>query len=185
MIESRVIAKHTYKLIHLIPFFALFFAWLKINNGNFFFSFLCCYFLHRIQWIPEHGGGRGRWVRNSRFFRFSISNCFATGIFFCFRRKCLIKFHLILSIVWSNPCHSTWFYILCFLLLFLLSQFIKHSIKCEAFLHTNGTVLWWLLPLGNRLRIDFPLCWELLRFVCLPLGELLIWNNICNVWLRL
>lgn len=82
-------------------------------------------------------------------------------------REFLIKFYLFLSNVWSNLCCFTWFYF--FSLLFFL-QFIKHSAKSEAFLHTNCSILWGLFPLRNvyLLVCDwFSISFNLLMSVCL------------------
>lgn len=102
------------------------------------------------------------WRQNSRFsiLPFSISNCFASTNFS--PRKCLIEFHLLLSIVWSNLCLFTWFYIyfLCSSCVYILAQFIKHSARIEAFC-IQIVPLIRVASIRKRLLICLSLTWVL------------------------
>lgn len=112
------------------------------------------------------GGGKDK---NGRF-RFLSKGFFGRSIedFLPIKKKkFLIKFHLPFYQMFDRI-----FAILhdfTFLTLLFCSQFIKHSVKSEAFLHTNCSILWGLFRLRNtRLLIGLWLIFPFLSiFSCL------------------
>lgn len=203
--------KQGYRFTHTNSRFllSLFCAWLKINNGEIFVFAFLLFSLHRTQWIPERndggveeGGKKKKRAWNEQLSLFADLD-FAKKVVCVSRvlsllpkkekRKCLIKFHFVLSIAGSNSdvvlldfTFPQPLLMLLLLLPFPISQFIKHSAKkkvklfyayelllfyegCSRFAHSRSSSLslFFPTPIRKRLLIGLWLTCDLCRFACL------------------